>query len=97
MKRIAIALFVLVSLCLQSCAENKTINGTTYRPYGILNEGSQRNPEIYYEISGWAVFSGIVFSECLFIPTIYTFGYNLYEPISTMQEFKNKRDAGKVK
>lgn len=72
-----IGLLVILSTLLYSYANHKTINGVTYRPYGLLNQGSCKNDSVYYEISGWACFSGIVFSECMFIPTIYTFGYNL--------------------
>lgn len=96
-KLLAVALLIILSMCtLSSCADHKTINGVKYRPYGIINEGSEHNPDIYYEVSGWAVFSGIMFSECLLIPTIYTFGYNLWEPVSTMADHNNNKDAGKV-
>ncbi len=91
-----ILIIILVAILLSSCADSKTINGVTYRPYGIINQGSCENPDIYYEVSGKAVFSGIMFSECLLIPTIYTFGYNLWEPISTKAEHLNNKDAGKV-
>ena len=85
---------LLLILLVTSCAKEKMINGVTYRPYGLLNEGSCKNDSIYYEVSGPAVFSGVVFSELFFIPTVYTFGYNLYEPKSTMQEHKYSPDKG---
>ena len=80
MKTKIFALVLLVGLLFVSCAEDKTIDGVTYRPYGLLNEDTQKNPNINYEVSGWAVFSGIVFSETIIVP-IYTFGYNLFEPV----------------
>jgi len=86
--------FLLLILVLTSCAKDKTINGVTYRPYGILNEGSCKNDSIYYEVSGPAVFSGIMFSEAFLIPTFYTFGYNLYEPKSTVNEHTYSPDKG---
>ena len=91
------ALLVIMSIGLFSCANNKTIDGTTYRPYGIFNEGSAHNPKIYYEVSGWAVFSGIAFLEAMLIPTVYTFGYNLYEPVSTMEDHNKNTNAGIVR
>ena len=71
---------------LTSCADSKTINGVTYRPYGVFNESTQRNDLITYQVSPWAVVSGIVFSEVFFIPTIYTFGFNLMEPVCLKTE-----------
>jgi len=71
---------ILLSLLISSCADNKTIDGVTYRPYGLLNENECKNDSIRYEVSGWAVFSGIFFCE-LIVPPIYTFGYNLWEPV----------------
>jgi len=81
MKTKILLLVLLVGLLFVSCAEDKTIDGVTYRPYGLLNEDTQKNPDINYEISGWAVCSGIVFSETIIVP-VYTFGYNLWEPVS---------------
>lgn len=78
MKKLFLALCLITILA--SCADEKTIDGVTYRPYGLLNEGSCKNDSIEYEISGWAIGSGIIFSE-LIAPPIYTFGYNLWEPI----------------
>ncbi len=73
--------FSIVILLLTACADDKTINGVTYRPYGLFNENACKNDSIEYQIAGDAVFSGVFFAECFFIPTIYTFGYNLYEPV----------------
>lgn len=80
MKTKIIALVLLVGLLFVSCAEEKTIDGVTYRPYGLLNEDTQKNPNINYEVSGWALFSGIVWVETVIVP-VYVFGYNLWEPV----------------
>lgn len=80
MKTKFFALVVLVGLLFTSCAEEKTIDGVTYRPYGLLNESTQKNPDINYEVSGWALCSGIVFVETIIVP-VYVFGYNLWEPV----------------
>ena len=87
---------VLGILLLSSCAKEKNIDGKTYRPYGLLNEGSCKNDSVYYEISGWACLSGVLFSECLFIPTVYTFGYNLWEPKCSMKQHRENKNAGVV-
>jgi len=91
------ALLIIMSISLFSCADSKTINGVTYRPYGIFNEGSAKNPNIHYEVSGEAVFSGVMFAEFFLIPTIYTFGYNIYEPKCTMAEYNQNINNGVVK
>lgn len=80
MKTKVLVLLVLIGLLFASCAEQKTIDGVTYRPYGIFNQDTQKNPNIEYELSGWAIFSGVVFVETIIVP-IYTFGYNLWEPV----------------
>lgn len=72
-----------------SCADNKTIDGVTYRPYGFLNQNTCKNDSIQYQISGWAVCSGLIFCE-LIVPPVYVFGYNLYEPISKKSDIQNK-------
>lgn len=89
MKTLLLFLLVGTFLLFSSCADNKKINGVTYRPYGLFNENECKNDDIYYEVSFQAIFSGIVFSKCFFIPTIYTFGYNLYEPIGPINEHIN--------
>ena len=85
---------LLTVLLFTSCADEKTINGITYRPYGLLNEGSCKNDSIYYEVSGKAALSGVIFSEVFFIPTLYTFGFNLYEPKCSLKEHKFNFNKG---
>lgn len=88
---------MLTVLLFSSCADKKTINGVTYEPYGLISEDEEKVEGIHYSLSGQAAFSGIFFSEMLLIPTFYTFGYNLYEPVSTEAEFQAKKAAEKVK
>lgn len=84
MKKLLIIAFIAI-IGLTSCADSKVIDGKFYTPYGVLNEGSVKSDSVYYEVSGWALFSGIAFSECI-IPPIYVFGYALWEPkMSTAQ------------
>jgi hypothetical protein len=71
---------ISLALLMVSCADEKRIDGVTYRPYGLINEGECKNDSIRYEIAIDAAISGVVFSEMLFIPTIYTYGFNLWEP-----------------
>lgn len=78
MKKLLMALSIVVLFT--SCADSKTIDGVTYRPYGLINEESCKNDSIHYEVSGWAIASGIIFFEVV-APPIYVFGYNLFEPV----------------
>jgi len=75
-------------LVLLSCADNKVIDGKEYRPYGLMNEDECKNDSIHYEVAIDATISGILFSELLFIPPIYVFGYHWYEPVCKKSEFK---------
>lgn len=88
-------LLIILTSCfiLVSCADNKTINGTTYRPYGFINEKSCKVDSVHYEFCGTAALCGIVFSGFLLIPTVYTFGYNLYEPKCMKKDFKPGQDG----
>ena len=90
--------FVLmtIALVLSSCASKKTINGVTYRPYGIFNESTCKNDSIQYSASGSAIVCGVIFFEC-FIPPIYIFGYNLWEPVGLKKEYDKGTIKGVVK
>lgn len=95
MKKLLSLLLISVIL-FTSCADHKTIDGETYRPYGFLNEETCKNDSIQYQVSGWAVASGVIFCEMI-IPPIYTFGYNLWEPVGKKSDFNTKNIKGIVK
>lgn len=94
MKKIVTILLMSVIL-FSSCADKKTIDGVTYRPYGLINEETCKNDSIQYQVSGWAFASGLVFCE-LIVPPIYVFGYNLWEPVGKKSDFKTKNIKGIV-
>ena len=89
MRKLSLVAIILSVVFLSSCADSKTINGKTYRPYGLLNEDEFKNDSIEYTISFGACVSGILFIE-LIIPTVYTYGFNLYEPIGVKNNYKEK-------
>lgn len=92
-----IILFLAVSaLLFTSCADKKTINGVTYRPYGFLNESTCKNDSIQYEISGWAVVSSVIFCEMI-VPPIYSVGFNLWQPIGLKKDYVNCKAKGVIK
>lgn len=80
--------FLLVIILFASCADPKTIDGKRYRPYGLMNEDLYKNPSIQYEVSGWALFSGILWSETIIVP-IYVFGYNFWQPVGKKADYIN--------
>jgi len=77
MKKLLILLFSVVVL--SSCAEEKNINGTVYKPYGLLNP-EVRVDSVQYSISPGSVICAIVFSETIIAP-VYIVGWDLYEPV----------------
>lgn len=96
MKKLLSILAIASVLILSSCADNKTVNGITYRPYGLLNEETCKNDSIQYEVSFGAVVSGVLFSEIFLIPTLYTFGYNLWEPIGLKKNYQDGKIKGVI-
>lgn len=99
MKKFKTILFVVITTLTitvaTSCADNKTINGVTYRPYGLLNESTCKNDSVEYQISGEAFVVGIIFVE-LIVPPIYIFGYNFYEPVGLKKDFEKGTTKGVV-
>lgn len=95
MKKLVLLICVAITLIASSCADSKTINGVTYRPYGFFNESSCKNDSVHYEVSGWAVCSGVIFFEMV-VPPIYTFGFNLYEPVGLERDYKGSTNKGIV-
>lgn len=97
MKNVFFAVLTISMILLSSsCADNKTIDGVTYRPYGLLNESTCKNDSVQYEVSGWAVVSGVLFFEVI-VPPIYVFGFNLYEPIGLKKDYDNGKIKGVIK
>ena len=94
MKKLIVFVFI-VMIAFSSCADNKTINGITYRPYGLFNAETCKNDSIQYQVSGWAVFSGVVFFEVI-APPIYVFGYNLWEPVGLKKDYQTNKIKGVI-
>ena len=77
MKKLVIV-FALAAM-LAGCGGD-VVNGVHYNSYGILNEDSQKNPNIAYEVSVWSVIWSIVFCETIIVP-IYVVGWDLFTPV----------------
>ncbi len=57
----------------------KTINGTTYGDYGLLNQ-DDKNPNVRYEPNWRNLVLGVIFFEMV-IPPIYVFSFYLFKPV----------------
>lgn len=72
-----------------ACAQPKTINGVKYKPYGLLNENSRRNPNIRYRARLGPTVTGVVLSETIVVPA-YIFLYNYWEPVEAIVDTAKK-------
>jgi hypothetical protein len=79
MKKMLIVSAFAVAL-LSGCAEPKTIQGVTYQPYGLVNQGDLKNPDIAYRLPIENVIFGALFCETIVVP-VYIVGWDLYEPV----------------
>jgi len=76
-----LVIVAVMAFSFTGCADKKTIDGVTYDTYGLLDSGSKQNPNIEYELQWGNMVWGILLAEFFFIPTIYFFGFSLYEPV----------------
>ncbi len=88
-KRCACATAIVTALAFGTgCADKKTINGTTYGSYGLLNQDNKKDPNVEYEVVWGNVFWGAIFCET-FIAPIYFFGFSLFEPVGPKNKSAN--------
>lgn len=87
-------IILFTAILLVSCADNKVIDGKEYRPYGLINEAFCKNDSVHYEVAIDAAISGVLFFEMFFIPTAYTYGYNLWEPVCLKKDLRNNPNKG---
>lgn len=78
---------LLMTATLAGCGNPRTICGTTYDTYGILNADDKKNPDIEYRVSWGSVILGIILFETIVAP-VYFFGFDLFEPVGTKQKIK---------
>ena len=85
--------FLAASLLLTACAEDKTINGVTYEPFGLVTESDKRNPEVEYKVDWPNVVCAVIFFETIIVP-IYVFGWALQEPRGMKNTIKGAAPVG---
>ena len=86
---LAIAILMAIMWGINSAPtfNEKSINGNTYKPYGLFNEEENKLDSIHYKISSSSIFLGIIFSETIIVP-IWIAGYSLFEPVCLKKDFK---------
>ena len=85
MKKILCILFCSLFL-FTGCAHDLTVNGTTYKSYGLFNASSEQNPNIEYSVSVGNLVWSIILFETVVMP-IYFFGFSIMNPV----RFKNTK------
>ena len=92
MVRRIVCMCVIVVLCAAAvgCGDTKVIDGVEYDTCGFIDATDRMNSEIAYEVVWGNVFWGIFLSELLFIPTVYFFGFSLFEPVGRKPEIKGQ-------
>lgn len=80
MKKFISSVLIASMLLMSGCANDKEINGKTYTSYGFFNQDTHKNKNIEYSVVWGNVFWGVVLAELFLIPTVYFFGYSLFEP-----------------
>ena len=96
MKISLLFLVLVLVLVLTSCADKKKIDGTVYKPYGIVNEDACKNDSIVYQVSPGSVICSILFCETIVVP-IYTLGWDLFEPVRKVGVVIDPKMKGVVK
>ena len=81
MKKMLIVVICLVfCFTISGCGRNKQIGKHVYTTYGLFNSGTERNPNIEYEVILGNVVWAVILSETIIVP-LYVIGWSLYEPI----------------
>lgn len=87
MKRVAVWVVVaaIATACFMGgCADNFTVNGKTYKSYGLINEDERRDSGIEYELClGNLVWTVILFETV--IAPVYFLGFSIMEPVGVKQ------------
>ena len=74
-------LTLLLALSLCSCANEKTLNGVTYQPYGWADYQELKSDKVIYKACTGNIIWSVVTFETIVIPVWLT-GWQLYEPVA---------------
>lgn len=81
MKKLLIAMMALVMLFANvATADAKQICGVVYRSYGILNQDSNQDSNVYYDVNWLGVAAGVVLAGTVIVPA-YVVGFSLMRPV----------------
>jgi hypothetical protein len=73
-------LISIISLLFLGCAEEKTINGVTYQPYGFFDQNEHKSPNVVYEVNTANVVWSIILFPTVIVPVV-VIGWDLWEPV----------------
>lgn len=79
MKCTALRLIVAASVALSGCTYDRTIDGVTYEPYGLLSP-TKESPDIVYELDWSNIVIACIFAETVIVP-LYVFGFAIWQPV----------------
>jgi hypothetical protein len=85
MKNLLMIGLLFIALLTSSCADEKTINGKTYQPYGWADYQDVKDENVTYKVNVGNVILSIIFSETLVVPVWLT-GWQFYEPVRIKQQ-----------
>ena len=71
----------MLALTLCSCADEKTLNGVTYKPYGWMDKNRYKSDKVIYEVSTGNIVWSILLYETIVAPVVLT-GMSLYKPVA---------------
>ena len=74
-----VTLFLALTLC--SCADEKTLNGVTYKPYGWIDRDEYKSNKVIYRANTGNIVWSIILCETVVVPVVLT-GTALYEPVA---------------
>jgi len=81
-----LAAVLMAAALVTGCADNKVIPGHgEVKTYGVIDEGSIKNPCIDYELSVGNVIWSVILIETVAMP-IYFIGFSMYEPVDAKPE-----------
>ncbi|MCP3686106.1 MAG: hypothetical protein GY861_25955 [bacterium] len=88
MRKKFITLITAIAFCTMvvfGCADSKVIDGKVVEPYGLIDKGELKDPDIRYSVSKGNIALSVCFFQTIVMP-IYVFGFALYEPIEGIEQ-----------
>jgi hypothetical protein len=85
MKKFTSIFMLVLMLVFVGCSSSKVIDGKTYKPYGLINEGERKDPNIEYKLCVGNLVWGCLLINSIIVP-IYFFGFDIMEPVGEKEK-----------